>query len=307
MTSQGLEPKPKDAPCIVLPNQSEEVSLVALDIGGSLIKLVYFTKDSSGAGGKLHFCKFPSTQVEECIDFIEAKALHAPAARGARLRVKATGGGAFKYAERFKERLGLLVEREDEMACMVDGCNFLLRTVRDEAFSFEQQQMAFEDVASDEVYPYLLVNIGSGVSMVKVEGEKQFVRVSGTNIGGGTFLGLSRLLTGLNDFDEILDLSSRGDNSNVDMLVGDIYGGRDYTGIGLSATTIASSFGKVLHAPAEARFRSEDMVVSLCRMISYNIGQLAYLNAKRYNLRRIFFGGFFIRGHPHTMDTISFA
>lgn len=31
------------------------------------------------------------------------------------------------------------------------------------------------------------------------------------------------------------------------MLVGDIYGGRDYTGIGLSANTIASSFGKVIN------------------------------------------------------------
>jgi hypothetical protein len=30
------------------------------------------------------------------------------------------------------------------------------------------------------------------------------------------------------------------------MLVGDIYGGRDYSSIGLSATTIASSFGKVV-------------------------------------------------------------
>jgi pantothenate kinase len=30
------------------------------------------------------------------------------------------------------------------------------------------------------------------------------------------------------------------------MLVGDIYGGRDYASIGLSATTIASSFGKVV-------------------------------------------------------------
>jgi bifunctional damage-control phosphatase, subfamily II, fusion protein len=27
----------------------------------------------------------------------------------------------------------------------------------------------------------------------------------------------------------------------------------------------------------------------------------------RYNLKRIFFGGFFIRGHPYTMETISFA
>jgi hypothetical protein len=47
--------------------------------------------------------------------------------------------------------------------------------------------------------------------------------------------------------------------------------------------------------------------MALCRMISYNIGQLAYMNAKRFGLKRVFFGGFFIRGHPYTMDTISFA
>ncbi len=34
--------------------------------------------------------------------------------------------------------------------------------------------------------------------------------------------------------------------TQVDMLVGDIYGDRDYSSIGLSATTIASSFGKVV-------------------------------------------------------------
>ena len=44
-----------------------------------------------------------------------------------------------------------------------------------------------------------------------------------------------------------------------------------------------------------------------CRMVSYNIGHLAYLNAKRYGLSRVLFGGFFIRGHPYTMETISFA
>ena len=42
-------------------------------------------------------------------------------------------------------------------------------------------------------------------------------------------------------------------------------------------------------------------------MVSYNIGHLAYLNAMRYGLHRVFFGGFFIRGHPYTMETISFA
>ncbi|EFN57701.1 hypothetical protein CHLNCDRAFT_34679 [Chlorella variabilis] len=320
----------KDAPCIVLPHQSDYVSHIALDIGGSLIKLIYFRMDDDeerlhaadvqscsvhGAagrparGGKLHFVKFETAKVEECIAFIEAKGLHrSNDGSGIKMRVKATGGGAYKFAELFKERLGLIIEGEDEMACMVEGCNFFLNAVRHEAFQYENGQLQFVDLPTAEHYPYLLVNIGSGVSMVRVDGESKFQRVSGTNIGGGTFWGLCKLLTGMDNFDDILSLSSQGDNSNVDMLVGDIYGGRDYTGIGLSANTIASSFGKVINQHQELeQYNSADVVQSLCRMISYNIGQLAYLNAKRYNLSRIFFGGFFIRGHPYTMETISFA
>jgi len=154
----------------------------------------------------------------------------------------------------------------------------------------------------------LLRSYRSVCSMVRVDNEMSFSRVSGTNIGGGTFWGLARLLTGCSSFDEILQLSSHGDNSKVDMLVGDIYGGRDYTSIGLSADTIASSFGKVLHEEKSLEdYNKADIAMSLCRMISYNIGQLAYLNAKRYGLRRIFFGGFFIRGHAYTMEIISYA
>jgi pantothenate kinase len=92
------------------------------------------------------------------------------------------------------------------------------------------------------------------------------------------------------------------------MLVGDIYGGLDYSKIGLSASTIASSFGKTISDDKElSDYRPEDISLSLLRMISYNIGQISYLNALRYGLKRIFFGGFFIRGHAYTMDTISFA
>lgn len=47
--------------------------------------------------------------------------------------------------------------------------------------------------------------------------------------------------------------------------------------------------------------------MALCRMVSYNIAHLAFLNAKRYNINRVFFGGFFIRGHRHTMNVISYA
>ena len=70
----------------------------------------------------------------------------------------------------------------------------------------------------------MLVSIGSGVSIIKVNNFSSFERVSGTMIGGGTLLGLANLLTGINDFDTILSLSKQGNNNNVDMLVKDIYG-----------------------------------------------------------------------------------
>jgi len=66
-----------------------------------------------------------------------------------------------------------------------------------------------------DLYPYLLVNIGSGVSVIKVEGDGKYERISGSSLGGGTFWGLARLLTQRKDFDEILELSMQGDNANV--------------------------------------------------------------------------------------------
>jgi hypothetical protein len=37
----------------------------------------------------------------------------------------------------------------------------------------------------ESFYPFLLVNIGSGVSIVQVNGENDYKRVSGTSLGGG--------------------------------------------------------------------------------------------------------------------------
>lgn len=63
-------------------------------------------------------------------------------------------------------------------------------------------------------------------------------------IGGGTLLGLSNLLTGVNDFDTIIELSKKGDNAEVDMLVKDIYGNNSPFK-GLTGDLIASSFAKI--------------------------------------------------------------
>ncbi|KAK7291629.1 hypothetical protein RIF29_06933 [Crotalaria pallida] len=330
-------------PSILLPNQSDHLSHLALDIGGSLIKLVYFSrhenqsandrrmrrvKDRLGLpignrrsyrilGGRLHFVKFETSKINECLEFIHSKQLHCGGGWESHYSdnvadrnaiIKATGGGAYKFADLFKERLGVSLDKEDEMACLVAGANFLLKAIRHEAFTHMEGQKEFVQIDPNDLYPYLLVNIGSGVSIIKVDGDGKFERVSGTNVGGGTYWGLGRLLTKCQSFDELLELSQKGDNRTTDMLVGDIYGGVDYSKIGLSASTIASSFGKATSEKKELEdYRPEDISLSLLRMISYNIGQISYLTALQFGLKRIFFGGFFIRGHAYTMDAISFA
>ncbi|XP_004509755.1 pantothenate kinase 1 [Cicer arietinum] len=321
------------------PNSDTHVYHLALDIGGSLNKLVYFTKDDDHSDdgevgisprntlekskasrnhpvlkGKLNFKKFETSKINDCIDFIKTMKLHLGDRQQQEspgnhpISIKATGGGSYKYADLFMERLGITLDKEDEMDCLVAGANFLLEVVDREAFTYMADHKQFVHIDKNDLYPYLLVNIGSGVGMIKVEGDGEFERVSGTSIGGGTFWGLGKLLTKCKSFDELLELSYQGNNRAIDMLVGDIYGGMDYSKIGLSSTAIASSFGKTVSDKKEREdYKPEDIARSLLRMISNNIGQISYLNALRFGLKRIFFGGFFIRRHPFTMDTLSVA
>ena len=280
------------------------------------------------------------------------------------VKIMATGGGAHLFYQRFKDELGVEVQREDEMGCLITGLN-CMTLIPDEVFWFSDDlvddlykrhpklslnmrrgdsrvlpsqdanlprpsptppmyEPLFESEPTPKL-PCLLVNIGSGVSILKIDESGKFERVSGTSLGGGTLWGLLGLLTDASNFDEMLDLFERGDNSNVDMLVGDIYGPVGLDHLGLSASTIASSFGKVFRwdrrsaSPEQAddartaserrraRFSQEDICRSLLYAISNNIGQIAHMNAEKYQLDRVYFGGCFIRGHQATIATLSYA
>lgn len=231
-------------------------------IGGSLAKLVYFSREphSTEPGGRLNFMNFETDRVDDCIDFMKELKLKQQRLNGSRpgeLCVMATGGGSYKFYEKIKDTLGVDVIREDEMECLIIGLDFFIIEIPREVFTYsETDPMHFAEPRAD-IYPYLLVNIGSGVSMIKVSGPREFARIGGTSLGGGTLWGLLSLLTGARSFDDMLGMAEQGDNTKVDMLVGDIYG-TDYGKIGLKSTTIASSFGKVFKMKREAEREAED-------------------------------------------------
>ncbi|KAF4530262.1 hypothetical protein B566_EDAN007303 [Ephemera danica] len=145
-----------------------------------------------------------------------------------------------------------------------------------------------------------------------VESEDTYERIGGTATGGGTFWGLGSLLTSAKGFDELLALAEKGDHRNIDMLVKDIYGG-DYELLGLPADLLASSFGKAMNATKDpncnsgTEFSEADIARSLLFTISNDIGQISCLYAMMHKMQRVYFGGYFLRGHPLSMHTISYA
>ncbi|KAL8273231.1 hypothetical protein Esti_002847 [Eimeria stiedai] len=219
--------------------------------------------------------------------------------------LRMTGGGAMKYAGLFKDQLGVSLQRTDEMDSIMAGL-VLLASHTNSVFRFDlaTRQRIPVDVSRD-LYPFLVVNIGSGVSILKAKSARSFVRVTGTCIGGGTVLGLARLLFHAKSFRQVVRLSERGTDA-LDLRVADLCG--DAAGSRCIAPgALASSFGRLyLEDSAErARPRKEDIARSLIHMVSYNLGYLAYLVGTAHGVRRIFFAGKFINNYDLTMESIT--
>ena len=167
-----------------------------------------------------------------------------------------------------------------------------------------------DTISYSSTYPYLVVTIGTGVSILRVDGPRKHERISGSTIGGGTYWGLIRLLTSFEEFEDVIKLAERGDPSKVDMMVGDIYGGNSdaLDKLGLRADLVASSFGKLVAKddPAEG-LKEEDLARALLLMVTNNIGQVAYLNAELHKTDRIYFVGNFLRQNRLSQRRLAFA
>ena len=69
------------------------------------------------------------------------------------------------------------------------------------------------------------MNLRSGSSFTVVESKTEWRRITGSSIGSNLFLGVLRILNVFSDPTEAINGAINGDSANVDMSVGDIYGG----------------------------------------------------------------------------------
>jgi type II pantothenate kinase len=283
------------------------------------------TFDIPQLGGKLHFVRFETRKVPSLIEKLSSSGMIENIKT-----IACTGGGAHKYGATIAEELDITVQQTDELACLVRGMHYAIMNVPGECYAYRRVDTPGQEKGTGDVWikdikqdilkipmstasspvspgPYLVVNIGSGVSILKVSGIDKFERVSGTSLGGGTYWGLCRLLTSCSTFEDALDLAESGDSKQIDMLVRDIYGG-GYTNMNLSADMVASSFGKLVmkEHPREG-LREADLAIALLMMITNNLGQISYLNAKLHGCNKIFFVGSFLRHNPLSCRRLAFA
>lgn len=244
--------------------------------------------------------------------------------------IKISGGGSFKFNLLFEKQLDVQVKKIDELQALLYGnaimneynTMYYLENEKLENILTSAKQDTFNNVYNVNYkkinsihtfkFPHLVVNIGSGVSIVKVIDENTIERVGGTMCGGGTLLGLSKLILGIDDYDEIVNLAKKGDHRKLDLLVSDIYGkgilGDDNT-IKLENDVLASSFGKACQilSTKDKEFEKEDIAQSLLILICFQISQLAYLYAKQDNIKTVFYYGNFTRKDSFSIELLNFG
>lgn len=248
---------------------------------------------------------FSSRDISPLLEFLAE--LLAPTDAGSCI-VKVTGGGSVKFRIELEHRLPHLeLVKIDEIEAISTGFSFLVHRPG-AAFIFKSVSDPRRSVPSLEVaapFPLLLVNIGSGVSMIRIDGPGKYERVQGTPIGGGTVLGLGRALFGATTFEEIMELSMHGASSEVDVSVGELIGpppDDDFW----NYNTLASSLTKLNTTDLQGVSRA-DLAQSIVRMVSYNIGNIAFLVSCLNKCTRIYFSGKFVNKHIPTMEAISYA
>nr|KAE8942424.1 hypothetical protein PF009_g7827 [Phytophthora fragariae] len=135
---------------------------------------------SKTLNGVFHFVRFESNKTREAIEFIASNGINQS------LRIlPCTGGGAHKYGRAFNEMAGIELEKYDEIECTILGLHLLLTTLSDEVYTFEvvdfnslaaSRVKIIQTDVNEDVYPYLLVSIGSGVSVLYVKGPGDYER-----------------------------------------------------------------------------------------------------------------------------------
>jgi len=142
------------------------------------------------------------------------------------------------------------------------------------------QALATPD-GDDRDTPLLVVSAGSGTAVISARND-MYSHITGTGVGGGTLLGLGRLLLGTTDVAIIDAMAMRGDANGADLALRDVVSG-PIGSLPLDATAV--NFGRLARqdAPAEP----DDLAAALMTLVGQVIAITAINAARAERIERV--------------------
>ena len=134
----------------------------------------------------------------------------------------------------------------------------------------------------------LVASLGTGTCIVNVN-NKKIEHFGGSGVGGGTVLGLNKLLCNINNIKDIQILAKYGNLENIDITVKDIIG----SGIGkVPANSTASNFGNITNNKLnKTKAKNTDKTLAVCSMVGQSIAMLLIFASKATKQKHIVLTG----------------
>ena len=133
----------------------------------------------------------------------------------------------------------------------------------------------------DPSKPAIIVSAGSGTACILAK-DGEFLHCSGTGVGGGTVLGLSKLLLDTIDPQEIQELADQGLAKGTDLIIKDVVSGP----IGLlPPDTTAVNFGKIVKS--KTRASREDLAAGIVNLVGEVVARIATSVAAGFGVSEI--------------------
>ena len=130
----------------------------------------------------------------------------------------------------------------------------------------------------------LVVSMGTGTAIVNAGKDTDTEYLGGTGVGGGTLLGLSKLLVGAAEVEHISAFAEEGDLGNVDLRI------KDLTSSGakheLNADMTAANFGNVSDVASKG-----DIAAGILNLVYETVGMVSIFAARSRSVDNIVLTG----------------
>lgn len=130
----------------------------------------------------------------------------------------------------------------------------------------------------------IIVSLGTGTALIHAKSGCEVEYLGGTGVGGGTLVGLSKRMLGMDDIQHIQELAEDGDLDKIDWRIGNI-SKRDILP-GAPDKMTASNFGNISDIATKS-----DIALGIINMVFETIAMVAMFAARTYKLTDIVLTG----------------